>query len=674
MTDGPTPEDPTTPASLRLESMDGAPPTITDVLDELVEAPLDVPVIVELAGEELVEHEPLDHDRGIAMPPAASAPDPAVLIQGHLESVVHGRIAGWVTLKEHGVDRPLPRVRVITDSGDVLAEGIASDFRQDVFDAGRGTGWCGFDFEAHLPPLTGVEELLLEVETSGGWRVASQAPLAEDEITGRLAPVSLLATFADATVSGGTVTSDGLRFGAGIWIQAASGVTGRLSGSLQLAGSSVHDVLNRLPVLRLAATEPVQGRVDVRFKLGDHAPHVTGGWVAIRVFGRSAAQQPIRLNLRDHRGRTALGDFVVRSHQWSTFQVQVPAHRCATRETTDDDATIWLEVITDAATSIDLQAPELIERDDADEFESLSVQTQRGVLMDVQEPLPTTGTPFSVVIPFYGKAAYTAACALSVQRCSWAQTDVVVVDDGSPHALSARRLLAQLPAPVRIVRSDVNRGYTASVNAGVQAAAHDVVVILNNDTRVTPGWDAPLIAALADPGVFAAGPLSNAASYQSVPALRTDGGWAVNEFDPAVAPDALAAALRARFPGTLVPLSILNGFCYAVRREDFLRLGGLDEDAFPSGYGEEVDLMLRARKAGMRNVVTPASFVYHYKSVTFGAQRSELSRQGNTVVRERWGARLDEAVREMDDQPDFDVVRAAVSALLVDLASGGLDG
>jgi GT2 family glycosyltransferase len=240
---------------------------------------------------------------------------------------------------------------------------------------------------------------------------------------------------------------------------------------------------------------------------------------------------------------------------------------------------------------------------------------------------------------------------------------IVLVDDGSPNP-GGSRLLGGLAENVEMVRFPQNRGYTAAVNAGVIASTTRKVVILNNDTRVLPGWDVALLAALDDAEVFAAGPISNAASYQSFPEQRSGGGWAVNELPREARPEGLAAELAERFGPTALPWRILNGFCYAVRRDDFLELGGLDEAAFPRGYGEEVDLMLRALDAGFRNVITPGSFVYHYKSKTFAGERKPLTDAANQILRQRWSGQLAEAVEAMDSSLVLEEVREQFSEAL----------
>jgi GT2 family glycosyltransferase len=593
----------------------------------------------------------------------------AAIAVGNIETVLAGRARGWAVLAGRGPEDALPAVRLTTPSGDVVAEGVAGEFRKDVAAAGYGTGWSGFELVLR-PGTENASVLQLDVETPDGWHRTSEWSAREEaESEGAVNPTSLLSSFAEAQVGHARVGRGGLRIGSGLWLQVESSLADMASATLKLAATSSHDERNRAAVVRVEGEGGAAGRMDVRFKLGDHAHQVRGDWVGIKVFPRAGLSQPVRVNLRDPHGRAGLGDFMAPSHKWSTLSVRLPAHRC----TEDLEGEVWLELIIDAAGAFELMAPEVISHTTLDPYECLNVERQR-YLLSGDDAEVRSSTPFSVVIPFHGKAAFTASCVASVASSSWSQPEVILVDDGSLDRGTAEHLLSDLPGTVRLIRSDVNRGYTASVNEGVRAASHDRVIILNNDTRVTPGWDAPLLAALDDPDVFAAGPLSNAASYQSVPLQKADGRWAVNSFGAGVTPDLLATALRSQFGGRRLPQTILNGFCYAVRRETFLALGGLDEEAFPHGYGEEVDIMLRAQSKGMRSVVTPDSFVYHYKSVTFGDKRSDLTGKGNVTVRERWRTDLSRAVHEMDNNEEFDSVRESVRAMLDRLSEGRNDG
>lgn len=74
-----------------------------------------------------------------------------------------------------------------------------------------------------------------------------------------------------------------------------------------------------------------------------------------------------------------------------------------------------------------------------------------------------------------------------------------------------------------LLRNETAMGYTFAANQGMRASSAGYVILLNSDTIVTLGWLEKMVAcAESDPKVGLVGPLSNTASWQSVPkvALR----------------------------------------------------------------------------------------------------------------------------------------------------------
>ncbi len=60
------------------------------------------------------------------------------------------------------------------------------------------------------------------------------------------------------------------------------------------------------------------------------------------------------------------------------------------------------------------------------------------------------------------------------------------------------------------------------------------------------------------------------------------------------------------------------GFCMAIARRAIDRVGLFDEARFGRGYGEENDFSLRARAAGLRNVLCDDVYVVHLGGRSFG--------------------------------------------------------
>jgi GT2 family glycosyltransferase len=198
-----------------------------------------------------------------------------------------------------------------------------------------------------------------------------------------------------------------------------------------------------------------------------------------------------------------------------------------------------------------------------------------------------------------------------------------------------------------------NRGYTKSINEAVKLTGADWIVILNSDTVVADGWLAHLHDAVAsDPQAGMSGPLSNAASYQSIPKLREqDGTWSRNQFIMAHHVNRVQAEVDRCTERAYPSVPLLNGFCTLISRRVFDRCGLYDEDAFPEGYGEETDLCLRALKAGFKLVVADDCFVYHHKSVSFGIKgRRTRTRSGNVELGNKHpGLSIQEIERMLQD-------------------------
>ena len=175
---------------------------------------------------------------------------------------------------------------------------------------------------------------------------------------------------------------------------------------------------------------------------------------------------------------------------------------------------------------------------------------------------------------------------------------------------------------VALIRNDQARGYTKAANQGLKATRSEYVVLLNSDTVVTAGWLNRMIAAVrAHPRIGIVGPLSNTASWQSIPEIEKNGDWASNPLPEGVSIDDMGRWVR-QYAGQLYPeMPFLNGFCLLIRREVINEVGYFDEEMFGSGYGEEDDFTLRVRKAGWRLALVDDVYIYHAQSRSYSSER-----------------------------------------------------
>lgn len=242
-----------------------------------------------------------------------------------------------------------------------------------------------------------------------------------------------------------------------------------------------------------------------------------------------------------------------------------------------------------------------------------------------RRPFPTDTPPgagaASIVIPNWNGRdlleTYLPSVRAATQRLPG--SEVIVVDNGSTDG-SAAFVRERFPE-IRILALPRNLGFGGGSNAGIRAAVHDVVVLLNSDMRVEPDFLAPLLEGFSDERVFSVSCqifFSDPAKPREETGL-TESWWQQGSLrvrhraDPAI--------------HDLFPCAYGGGGSCAYDRRKFLELGGFDELLSPF-YLEDTDLGYRAWKRSWKNFYQPASVVYHEHRGTIGRLFSDAYIQG----------------------------------------------
>jgi GT2 family glycosyltransferase len=240
--------------------------------------------------------------------------------------------------------------------------------------------------------------------------------------------------------------------------------------------------------------------------------------------------------------------------------------------------------------------------------------------------------PASIIIPTYNNLELTQNCLESI----WQHTprhlyELIVVDNGSQDATPP--FLERLAASgrIRLIANEKNLGYAKACNQGARAARGDYLLMLNNDTLVTPGWLDALIQAMAgDDNVAAVGAklLYPDDAVQHAGVVFNHAGKVYHQYryfhrdHPAV--------------NKTREFQVLTAACLLIRTSVFFQAGLFDEN-FRNGF-EDVDLCLRMRQLGYRLLYNPNSVVYHLESKTTGRFERELD--NSRYFREKWRDRI----------------------------------
>lgn len=199
------------------------------------------------------------------------------------------------------------------------------------------------------------------------------------------------------------------------------------------------------------------------------------------------------------------------------------------------------------------------------------------------------------------------------------QDELIIVDNVSADGL--RTELPRLAPSARLIQLEENVGFAGGVNRGAAEASGDLLVLLNPDAVVQPGWS----EAIRDPWGGNLAAWMALVLLEGADAINTSGGvlhftgfgWAGQMGQPATAA-----------PGAPTEVGFLSGACLAIPRVAWEAAGGFAEHFFM--YCEDVDLSLKLRLTGGTLAVVPDARVTHQYEFSKGGRKWRL------LERNRW--------------------------------------
>jgi glycosyltransferase involved in cell wall biosynthesis len=261
--------------------------------------------------------------------------------------------------------------------------------------------------------------------------------------------------------------------------------------------------------------------------------------------------------------------------------------------------------------------------------------------------LPPLPPLVSIIIPTRNAHKLVAQCISSIQSLStYPLYEILLIDNGSDDPESIQEWYRLEGQGVRVMRDEGPFNYSDLNNKAVIAARGEVIVLLNNDTEVAePQWLEILVSHALRPGIGAVGAklLYPDQTIQHAGVVLGLGGFA-----------GAAGHAHYKFPkssnGYFGRLSLTSNFsavtgaCLAVRRDLYLKVGGLDKVNLRVAFND-VDFCLKLGEIGYRCVYAPNAVLYHHESATRGAEDNSEKKarfqQETAWMRSRWGDLID---------------------------------
>lgn len=234
--------------------------------------------------------------------------------------------------------------------------------------------------------------------------------------------------------------------------------------------------------------------------------------------------------------------------------------------------------------------------------------------MNVQPAQPNV---WIIIVNWNGREI-TLDCLDSLHHSTYRNQHVLVVDNASTDG-SVEQIRKLFP-DVEVLALPENRRFAGGNNTGIRHALDrgaELLLLLNNDTTVDPGFLEPLVARLAsDPS---AGIVAPKIFYHAQPDRLWYAGGSISFWTGSMRHLGIREDDNGQYdtPGET---DYASGCCFLTRAKLVAEIGLLDESYYM--YTEDADWCMRARRAGYRVMYEPKARVWHRLSVSAGGHLS----------------------------------------------------
>lgn len=237
-------------------------------------------------------------------------------------------------------------------------------------------------------------------------------------------------------------------------------------------------------------------------------------------------------------------------------------------------------------------------------------------------PIASALPSVSVIVPTRNGLNLLRTCLEGLERTTYPDIEIIVVDNGSDDPATLAYLDALDPVRHRVLRAPGPFNFSILNNRAADMARGSLLCLLNNDIEVlAPDW-LEIMATQAlrdDVGAVGAQLLYPDRRIQHAGVVLGICGGAAHAHR-LMKPDQEGYFRRHALPQFV---SAVTAACLVVQRDRFLAVGGLDETSFAVAFND-VDLCMRLNARGWQSFYEPRATLIHHESVSRGFDRDPV--------------------------------------------------
>ena len=232
----------------------------------------------------------------------------------------------------------------------------------------------------------------------------------------------------------------------------------------------------------------------------------------------------------------------------------------------------------------------------------------------------------SIIIPTKDKVDILSTCVASIlEKTLYSNYEILLIDNNSEE-LNTHTYFQQIQKDnkqIKVFAYNEEFNFSAMNNFGVKQSKGEIVVLLNNDTSIINNdWLCEMVSLCLRKDIGAVG-----AKLFYPNGLIQHAGVILHEGHPG---NHIYINREKNDPGYFNKLNLIQNYvavtaaCLAVRKELYLKVGGLDEKNLKIAYND-VDFCLKLYTSGYQNIWTPFAQLIHYESLSRGNDLDEIN-------------------------------------------------